>query len=89
MGLRQATRHRRQVMARQRRDIWICDAPGCPVTVEAGEDTPRGYSGRVSTEGGTGCHNQPWYACGEKHITAAITWVAEQAQTRAQTRASR
>lgn len=70
-------------MARQRRDVWVCDAPGCPVVVPVDEDAPRGYSGKVSTEGGSGCKNEPWFACSIDHVRAAITNVTEGAQERA------
>jgi hypothetical protein len=70
-------------MAKQRRDVWICDSPDCDTEVLADEDAPLGYSGRVSTEGGTGCVNEPWFACKSEHIRGAVESVAQAAQEKA------
>lgn len=70
-------------MAKQRRDVWVCDAILCDKEEPAGEDAPRGYSGIVSTEGGTGCYKEPWYACTKDHIEPAITEVARRAHEKA------
>lgn len=70
-------------MAKQRRDVWVCDAPGCPITVPVSEDAPTGYSGKVSTQGGSGCLNEPFWACRSDHIEPAILWVAKMAHEEA------
>lgn len=70
-------------MAKVRRDVWACDAPGCSVEIPVSEDAPPGYSGIVSTLGGTGCHKEPFFACKQDHITPAIVEVARSAHERA------
>lgn len=64
-------------MARERRDVWVCDAPGCSVTRPDDGAAPDGYSGKVSQQGGSGVVNVPWFACKGGHITPAIKWVVE------------
>jgi hypothetical protein len=70
-------------MARQRRDVWVCDAPTCTVERPVDEDAPLGYSGLVSTQGGTGCRKEPWFACTDEHVGPAILNVARIAQQEA------
>jgi hypothetical protein len=67
-------------MAKIRRDVWVCDAPLCPVKVEDDGEPPEGFSGTVTTVGGSGCLKEPWFACKADHIEPAITTVAIAAQ---------
>jgi hypothetical protein len=70
-------------MAKRRRDVWTCDAPGCSVERVDDGEAPEGFSGAVSTVGGSGCRNAPFFACCTEHITEAIADVVRVAYEKA------